>query len=83
MSDWKKAWNCEEVQEIRAYLSRGELSPYCRESLGCPIVQRVLAKEREERGETAGPPKPPPKALRMVNRILKGFPARIYRRLKG
>ena len=80
MSDWREAWNCEEVQEIRRHLARGELSQYCRESLSCPIVQRVTAKEREERGE---PLKPPPKVLRLVNKVLKGIPAKIYRRLKG
>jgi hypothetical protein len=84
MSDWKDAWNCEEVQDIRRHLSRGELSPYCRESLGCPIVQRILAKERKERGEAGEEPiRPRPKILRLINRILFRLPSRLLRRLKG
>ena len=43
MTEWKTAWNSPAMQEIRYYLARGELSPYCRESLACPIVQRVQA----------------------------------------
>jgi hypothetical protein len=84
MSDWKEAWNSEEIQEIRRFLSQGELSPYCRESLGCPIVQRVLAREREERGEKGGDLFPhPPKILSLINRMLFRLPSKIYRRLKS
>lgn len=80
MSDWKDAWNCSEVQEIRRFLSRGELSPYCRESLGCPIVQRILLKEKKERGgEGTDLPVAPPLILRLINRLLFRLPARIYR----
>jgi hypothetical protein len=80
MSDWKDAWNCPEVQEIRRFLSRGELSPYCRESLGCPIVQRILLKEKKERGgEGPDLPVAPPHILRLINRLLFRLPARIYR----
>ena len=40
MKDYKKAWNNKEMQEIRAYLARGELSDYCLSSKSCPIVKR-------------------------------------------
>jgi hypothetical protein len=43
MSEWRDAWNSPQLQEIRHYLSRGELSPYCLNSPSCPIVQRHLA----------------------------------------
>ena len=77
MSDWKETWNSAELQEIRRHLSRGELSPYCLESLGCPIVQRELAKKKAAGEESAQRPA----ALRFINRILFGIPACIYRRL--
>ena len=84
MSDWIKAWNGEEVQEIRRFLSRGELSPYCRESLGCPIVQRVLAREKEADGEGEVELfSQPPKILRLVNRLLFRLPSKIHRRFKS
>jgi hypothetical protein len=44
MADYAAVWNSPEIQEIRRYLSRGELSPYCLKNPGCPIVQRVLAQ---------------------------------------
>lgn len=47
MADYAKAWNSPEMQEIRSYLARGELSPYCLRSSGCPIVQRVQAGRAE------------------------------------
>jgi hypothetical protein len=46
MAAWATAWNSPALQEMRSFLARGELSPYCRRSLGCPIVQRELARER-------------------------------------
>jgi hypothetical protein len=51
MADYAKAWNGPQMQEIRSYLARGELSPYCLRSPGCPIVQRVRAGRTK--GETA------------------------------
>ncbi len=54
MADWATAWNSPALQEMRSFLARGELSPYCRRSLGCPIVQRELARERRE-AEAAKP----------------------------
>jgi len=52
MTEWKSAWNSPALVEIREHLARGELSPYCRKSLACPIVQRVMA------GEGKTPPRP-------------------------
>lgn len=40
MSEWATAWNSPALREIRSYLAKGELSPYCRRSVNCPIVQR-------------------------------------------
>jgi len=82
MKDWKEAWNSPEIQEIRRYLSQGKLSPYCRESLGCPIVQRVLAEENKRRGSSGFTPSIPPLLLRVINRILLRIPARIYKYFK-
>ncbi|MDW7761038.1 MAG: SPASM domain-containing protein [Acidobacteriota bacterium] len=77
MSDYAESWNSSRLQEIRAYLARGELSPYCLESLGCPIVQRILEKKRRE-----GEPSPflpnRPAVIRMINRMLFGLPKRLY-----
>ncbi|MCJ7680772.1 MAG: hypothetical protein MUP70_08615 [Candidatus Aminicenantes bacterium] len=84
MSDWKDAWNCSEVQEIRRSLSRGELGPYCRESLGCPIVQRILMKEKEERvGQGTNLPAALLNILRLINRLFFHLPSKTYRRLKS
>jgi hypothetical protein len=55
MADWATAWNSAALQEIRSFLARGELSPYCRRSLGCPIVQRQLERERREAEAAAAP----------------------------
>ncbi len=81
MSDWEDAWNSPQIQEIRRYLSQGKLSPYCLESLGCPIVQRVLAAQKAAGNSDKPPGRPRPAWLRAVNRVFFGLPARIYRRL--
>jgi hypothetical protein len=74
MTDWDAAWNSPQIQEIRRCLSRGKLSPYCLESLGCPIVQRVLREEK-----TAGRDLPRrPAVLRLVNRLMFRVPGRIH-----
>jgi hypothetical protein len=44
MEGFAAVWNGPEMQELRRYLSRGELAPYCLENPGCPIVRRVLAQ---------------------------------------
>lgn len=75
MTGWKEAWNSSQIQEIRRYLSKGRLSPYCLESLGCPIVQRVLREER-----LAGRALPRrPALLRLVNRLMFRVPGRVHR----
>jgi hypothetical protein len=56
MGDYAAVWNGPEMQELRLYLSRGELAPYCLENPGCPIVQRVLA-------QSSPAPANPPHAL--------------------
>lgn len=44
MDSYEEAWNSKEIVEIRKYLRDGKLSPYCLESLSCPIVQRSFKK---------------------------------------
>jgi hypothetical protein len=75
MTEYARMWNSAELQEIRSFLSRGELSPYCHKSLGCPIVQRVLAKKAAEHP----PPPPRPAALRFINRLFFRLPGRLWR----
>jgi len=77
ITDWASAWNSPQVQEIRRYLSQGRLSPYCLESRGCPIVQRVLY-EQETKGRTAALP-PRPRLLRAINRLMFRIPGRLVR----
>jgi len=83
MSDLAKAWNSPQLQKIRHYLSHGKLSPYCLDSISCPIVQRYLMNKK---GQTYGAffslhRKLP--FLRFLNRLLFKFPGKIYRILKG
>lgn len=80
ITDWNSAWNSPQVQEIRRYLSQGRLSPYCLESLGCPIVQRVL-REQEEKGKSGALPKRHP-LLRLVNRLMFRLPGRLVRAVR-
>ena len=77
ITDWSAAWNSPQVQEIRRYLGQGRLSPYCLESLGCPIVQRIL-REQEEKGTSSALPKRHP-FLRAVNRLMFRLPGRLVR----
>ena len=79
MPDWEKTWNSPKLQEIRKYLSEGRLSPYCLESLGCPIVQRIL-REQKEAGRLLFH-RPP--ALRLINRIFFRIPGKIFRLLEA
>jgi len=81
MTDWKEAWNSPQIQEIRRYLSRGKLSPYCLESLGCPIVQRILAEQKTAGRSNEMPITGRPAWMRTVNRIFFGVPSKIHRRL--
>jgi hypothetical protein len=77
ITDWASAWNSPQVQEIRRHLSQGRLSPYCLESRGCPIVQRVL-HEQEIRGDTSALPRRP-YILRLINRLMFRLPGRLVR----
>lgn len=81
MSEWKTAWNSPKSQEIRRHLAQGTLSPYCLESLGCPVTQRYLAARRRAALVPALAPSGRPPVLRLVNRLLGGIPAQLYRRL--
>jgi hypothetical protein len=80
MTDWEAAWNSAPIREIRSYLSRGKLSPYCLESLGCPIVQKFLEKKKKQSAEAAIMPPRRPFVLRLVNKLLLGIPGRLYRK---
>ncbi len=80
MSYWKETWNSPQIQEIRWYLSRGKLSPYCLESLGCPIVQRYLTKKKKSKQEL-NPPKWP-LILLFINEIFFKIPGKLYRYVK-
>ncbi len=94
MAEWSTAWNSPTLQEIRAHLAQGKLSPYCLLSLSCPIVQRQIGQDpeaaaaseklQEEWAEACGrlPPKRP-WILRVANRALGGAPGRIYGRFKN
>ena len=83
MSEWRTAWNSPALQEIRAHLAKGRLSPYCLESLSCPIVQAHIEKQRREATLAAFRPSARPPLLRALNRLLGGLPARIYRRFNS
>lgn len=77
MSEWKTAWNSPQAQEIRRYLSRGRLSPYCLESLGCPIVQRCL---QTQGGKSTLFTRFP--LFKWLNRLMFRIPGRIFGRLE-
>ncbi len=82
MSAWRVTWNSDAMQEIRSYLARGELSPYCLQSLSCPIVQRHLSEDRLHTLVTSFlSPASPPAALRLLNRLLFRVPGKIYGRI--
>jgi len=82
MSEWKTAWNSPQIQEIRRYLSRGKLSPYCLTSLSCPIVQKYLVEKGGEFPLSSLSPLQRPPLLRFLNRLFFRIPAKIYRLLK-
>lgn len=75
MSEWKTVWNSPQAQEIRWHLSQGRLSPYCLESLGCPIVQRYL----EERGRKGSAFIRLP-LFKWLNKLLFRIPGRVVGR---
>ncbi len=79
MSEYETAWNSPQLQEIRRYLSQGKLSPYCLDSLSCPIVQRVLAEQKKKSRLASLSPQQRPSLFRFLNRVLFRIPGRIYR----
>jgi hypothetical protein len=85
VSDYQGVWNSPKLQEIRRYLAKGKLSPYCLECPGCPIVQREVGKGTRKGLDPAAPlflrPKRP-LILRLINRALFRLPAKIYRALR-
>jgi len=82
MSDWNEAWNSPQLQEIRRYLSRGKLSPYCLQSLSCPIVQKYLAERKKKSFLSYMSPQQRPFILRLLNRMFFKIPGKVYRFLK-
>lgn len=83
MSEWATAWNSPQLQEIRWYLSQGKLSPYCLDSLSCPIVQKYLAKHRKKSLLAPLSPQQRPPLLRLINRLLIRIPGRLYRAFRA
>jgi len=79
MSEWETAWNSPKLREIRWYLSQGKLSPYCLDSLSCPIVQRILALQKEKSPFPSLSPQQRAPLLRFLNRLLFRIPGRVYR----
>jgi hypothetical protein len=82
MPDYAEVWNSPEIQKIRRYLSRGKLSPYCLESPGCPIVQRILAQNDAAPGSRSRNLPAGRAVLRTVNRLLFHIPGKIRRAWK-
>jgi len=82
MSEWATAWNSPAIQEIRAHLAKGALSPYCLESLSCPVVQKYLEEQRRTALVPSLAPSTRPPLLRALNRLLGGLPARMYRHFR-
>jgi hypothetical protein len=83
-ADYQEVWNSPKLQEIRSYLSKGKLSPFCLKRLSCPIVQRELAKRNAHSSDPGAPLVTPPRRplfLRLINKALFGLPRRIYRAL--
>jgi len=83
-ADCQEAWNSSKLQEIRSFLSKGKLSPYCMKCLSCPIVQRELAKRNAHSSDPGAPlvaPQRRPLFLRFINRALFGLPRRIHQAL--
>ncbi|MFQ6109106.1 MAG: SPASM domain-containing protein [Candidatus Aminicenantales bacterium] len=83
MSEWATAWNSPALREIRWYLSQGKLSPYCMDSLSCPIVQRHMAKKRKETPLAPLSPRFRSPFLRLINRLCFRIPGKLYRILKA
>lgn len=85
ITDYARVWNSPKLQEIRSYLAKGKLSPYCLKCLSCPIVQRELAKKDGKNGDPDAPVVVAPRRpfiLRLINRVLFRLPSKIWRGLK-
>ncbi len=85
VTDYTRVWNSPKLREIRRYLAKGKLSPYCRECLSCPIVQRELAKKDGMSGDPDAPivvARRRPVILSLVNRALFRIPSKIVRALR-
>lgn len=85
ITDYARVWNSPKLQEIRSYLAKGRLSPYCLKCLSCPIVQRELAKKDGKSGDPDAPVVVAPRRpliLRLINRALFRLPAKILRAIK-
>ncbi len=84
ITDYGRVWNSPKFQEIRSYLAKGKLSPYCLQCLSCPIVQRELAKSDGRSGDPNAPVVVAPRrspVLRFINRALFRLPSKIWRAL--
>lgn len=82
MPEYAEVWNSPKLQEIRHYLAQGKLSPYCLESPGCPIVQRVLAAAEAHPKESARSLPRGRAFLKVLNRLMFRIPGRIWRAWK-
>ncbi len=80
MDDYRRVWNSQKLQDIRAELAAGRLHAYCRESPACPIVRKMATA-----GELAAPSQPLSRLRRgwhRLDRALHGIPRRLYRPFK-
>ena len=85
ITDYAQVWNSPKIREIRSYLAKGRLSPYCLECPGCPIVQRELKKKGGKALDPNAPVFIPPRhplILRVINRVLFRLPSKILRALR-
>ncbi len=82
MPEYAEVWNSAKLQEIRHYLSQGKLSPYCLDSPGCPIVQRILARNEKNPREAAANLPRGRAALRIINRLFFRLPGKLWRAWK-
>ena len=82
LSEWATAWNSPKLQEIRKHLSQGRLSPYCRESFACPIVQKFFEERRKKSVLSSLSPSQRYPLFRFLNRLFFRLPRKIYRALR-
>ncbi len=82
MPEYAEVWNSAKLQEIRRYLSQGKLSPYCLDSPGCPIVQRIMARNEKNPREAAENLPRGRAVLRIINRLFFRVPGKLWRAWK-